>query len=57
MVILIISHDMSFVYAHADRVVLLDRTVQAVGTPDEVFAHTAFAAAFGGEGEHDGTDR
>ena len=57
LVILIVSHDLEFVRRHADRVVLLDRTVQAVGTPDEVFAHTAFAAAFGGEGEHDGTDR
>lgn len=49
MVILIVSHDLEFVRRHADRVVLLDRTVQAVGTPDEVFAHPAFAAAFGRE--------
>lgn len=49
MVILIVSHDLEFVSRHADRVVLLDRAVQAVGTPDEVFAHPAFVAAFGRE--------
>lgn len=58
LVILIVSHDLEFVRRHADRVVLLDRTVQAVGKPDEVFAHPAFAAAFGRkEAERDGTDR
>ncbi len=56
LVILIVSHDLEFVRQHADRVVLLDQTVQAVGTPDEVFAHPAFAAAFGGE-ERDGDAR
>ena len=57
LVILIVSHDLEFVRQYADRVVLLYRTVQAVGTPDEVFAHPAFAAAFGREGAaHDGTD-
>ncbi len=50
LVILIVSHDLDFVRRHADCVVLLDRTVQAVGTPDEVFAHPAFAAAFGEQG-------
>ena len=49
MVILTVSHDLEFVRHHADRVVLLDRSVQAVGTPAEVFAHPAFAAVFGGE--------
>ncbi len=46
-VILIVSHDLEFVRRHADRVVLLDRTVQAVGAPDEVFSHPAFVEAFG----------
>ena len=57
LVILMVSHDLEFVRCHADRVVLLDRTVQAVGTPDEVFTHSAFAAAFGREEEQDGTSR
>ncbi len=46
LVILLISHDLAFVRRHADRVVLLDRTVQAAGTPQEVFLSDAFAAAF-----------
>ena len=51
MVILIISHDLSFVRAHADRVVLLDGKVVATGAPAEVFASKAFRKAFpmGGE--------
>lgn len=49
MVILLISHDLEFVRQHADRVVLLDKQVQAVGTPAAVFAHPAFDKAFGGE--------
>ena len=46
MVILLVSHDLSFVRRYADKVVLLDRSVRAVGTPDEVFATDAFRAAF-----------
>lgn len=46
MVILLISHDLAYVRAHADRVLLLDKAVQAVGTPEEVFASPAFHAAF-----------
>ncbi len=46
MVILLISHDLGFVRQQADRVLLLDRGVKALGTPDEVFATAAFAAAF-----------
>ncbi len=49
LVILIVSHDLEFVRHHADRAVLLDRTIQAVGTPKDVFAHAAFAEAFGRE--------
>lgn len=51
MVILIISHDLPFVRAHADRVVLLDGKVLATGAPAEVFASDAFRQAFpmGGE--------
>lgn len=47
LVILLVSHDLDYVRQHADRVVLLDQTVLASGTPDEVFATPAFAAAFG----------
>ena len=53
MVILLISHDLSYVRQHADRVVLLDRRVLASGAPAEVFASEAFRAAFpkGGAGD------
>lgn len=51
LVILLISHDLNFVRQHADRVVLLDHTVQASGPPREVFASAAFAAAFPKGGE------
>ena len=46
MVILLVSHDLAYVRQHADRVVLLDRTVQESGTPEQVFATAAFHAAF-----------
>ncbi len=46
LVILLVSHDLDYVRRHADRVVLLDKTVQASGSPNEVFASSAFAEAF-----------
>ena len=46
MVILLVSHDLDYVSRHADRVVLLDRSVQAAGTPEQEFSSPAFAAAF-----------
>lgn len=46
MVILLVSHDLEYVRSHADKVVLLDKTVQAFGTPDHVFATEAFRTAF-----------
>ena len=46
MVILLVSHDLDYVSRHADRVVLLDRSVQAAGTPEQVFSSPAFTAAF-----------
>ena len=46
MVILLVSHDLDYVSRHADRGVLLDRSVQAAGTPEQVFSSPAFAAAF-----------
>lgn len=48
MVILLVSHDLEYIRKHADKVVLLDKTVQAFGTPDEVFATEAFRATFAG---------
>ena len=53
MVILIISHDLPFVRAHADRVVLLDGKVVAKGAPAEVFASDAFQKTFLTGGEAD----
>ncbi|MBR2338357.1 MAG: metal ABC transporter ATP-binding protein [Clostridia bacterium] len=47
MVILLVSHDLEYVRTHADRVVLLDKTVEAVGSPEQVFATEAFSRAFG----------
>ena len=38
LVILLISHDLDYVRRSADRVLLLDTSVKAVGTPAEVFA-------------------
>ncbi len=46
MVILLISHDLAYVRQHADRVLLLDKSVRASGTPAEVFASPAFQEAF-----------
>ena len=51
MVILIISHDLAFVRAHADRVVLLDGKVIAKGAPADVFASEAFTSRFAIGGE------
>lgn len=51
MVILLVSHDLDYVRRHADRVVLLDRTVQEAGTPGQVFETPAFRAAFRTRGE------
>ncbi len=53
MVILLISHDLSFVRHHADRVVLLDREVLAKGAPSDVFGTPAFQQAFPKGGERD----
>ena len=48
LVILLVSHDLAYVREHADKVVLLDKTVQAFGTPSDVFATEAFRDAFAG---------
>ncbi len=47
MLTVLISHDLTFVREHADRVVLLENgSVAASGTPKAVFATEAFARAF-----------
>ncbi len=56
LVVLLVSHDLAYVEAHADRVLLLDKTVQASGTPAEVFASDAFRATFGRKENGDDTN-
>jgi ABC-type Mn2+/Zn2+ transport system ATPase subunit len=46
MVILIISHDLDFVRNYADHVILLNRGVETVGPPKEVFKSDEFRRAF-----------
>lgn len=46
MVILLVSHDLDYVRRHADRVVLMDKEVLSSGSPESVFASTAFRQAF-----------
>ena len=47
MAILLVSHDLRLVREYADHVVLLDKTVLAQGTPDEVFSSPEFDSVFG----------
>ena len=51
MVILLVSHDLPYVRRRADRVVLLDRTVEVSGTPEYVFASEIFRRTFPEGGE------
>lgn len=51
MVILLVSHDLPYVRQKADRVVLLDKTVEVSGTPAYVFATDAFRKTFPEGGE------
>ncbi len=48
--ILLVSHDFQSLHAQADRLLLLDGTVRAQGTPAEVLASDAYRALFGGGG-------
>ena len=50
MAILLISHDLDYVAKYADRVVLMDKTVLAEGSPAEVFSGEAFRHVFGSAG-------
>lgn len=45
--IILVSHDLDLVAEYADRVVFLDRTIEASGTPEEVYRHPKFKAIFG----------
>ncbi|MCD8037093.1 MAG: metal ABC transporter ATP-binding protein [Clostridiales bacterium] len=45
--ILLVSHDLSLIKSYADRIVLMDRTVIAQGTPDEVYKTKEFNEIFG----------
>lgn len=48
MSIILISHDLDYVAKYADKVVLIDKTVLADGTPWKVFGSQAFQQIFGG---------
>lgn len=48
MAILIVSHDLEYVYHYADNVMLLDNTVLAYGSPKDVYTTKAFDDTFGG---------
>lgn len=50
---ILISHDFNLVSKFADRLVLLDQSIQAIGKPDEVFASPAFDRIFGKGGDDD----
>lgn len=48
MAILIVSHDLEYVYKYADNVLLLDKSFIASGSPSEVYRTKAFDDTFGG---------
>ncbi len=45
--VLIVSHDFAYVKKYADKVVMIDKTVVAEGTPEEVFKSKVFIDTFG----------
>jgi len=45
--IILVSHDLDITGKHADRVILLNRTVIANGSPQEVYGHAGFRRLFG----------
>lgn len=45
--IILVSHDLELVARYADRVVFLNGTIEASGTPEEVYAHLRFREIFG----------
>lgn len=48
--ILLISHDLDLVARHANKVVILDKTIAAEGLPQEVYMTQAFRDIFGEQG-------
>ncbi|MDD4168855.1 MAG: metal ABC transporter ATP-binding protein [Desulfotomaculaceae bacterium] len=51
--IILVSHDWGLVSHYADRIVLLDRTVQCCGTPQEVFSNEQVLQAYGPAAQED----
>lgn len=47
--IILISHDLDYVAKYADKVILLDKTIQKEGTVKEVFSSKEFQHIFGME--------
>ncbi len=45
--IIVVSHDLDYVYHYADNVALIDKNVTAYGSPKQVFATEAFKDVFG----------
>lgn len=45
--IILVSHDLSMVSRHADRVVFIDRTIQCQGNPEEVFNNEKIIQTYG----------
>ncbi len=45
--IILVSHDLDYVYKYADNVILIDKTVTAAGKPKQVFESDAFKLVFG----------
>ena len=44
------EHDMDVVFAHADRIIVLDRFILAEGPPDKIKADPAVRAVYLGAG-------
>ena len=42
-----VSHDLHLVKKYADKVILIDKTILAQGTPDEVYKNKSFREIFG----------
>ena len=45
--IILVSHDLDYVYKYADNVILIDKTVTAAGRPKPVYETDAFKSVFG----------
>ncbi len=45
--IIVVSHDLDYVYKYADNAILIDKTVTAAGSPKQVYETEAFSSVFG----------